>query len=154
MSRIAAIPILLMIVLLTACRSNGSNAEIKPQPSFQSGIWIDFQAYSGSIPQKDAPVLAALKNNLSALTELNHARFRSGFVNEALADSMESYYGEQFRYRFTELEAIEEVPDYHQWNITVAGSRMDTSTGIVDEVKMLYALRADGNGEWLIYTID
>jgi len=81
--------------------------------------------------------------------------FQAGFVNKKLADAMDPYYSTQFKYKFTGIESIDQhLSNEHQVNITVSGQRLDTVAGTIEDVKMLYAIRPNDQGEWVIYTID
>lgn len=68
---------------------------------------------------------------------------------------MEPYYDEQYQYKFTDIESIDSMlPNEHQVNITVTGQRLDMAAKTVENVKMLYAIRPNDQGEWVIYIID
>ncbi len=89
------------------------------------------------------------------MVEHDHSLFESGFVNEKLVEAMEPYYGEQYHYKFTGIESIDDnLPNEQQVNVTVIGQRLDTTSDTIEDVKMLYAIRKNDIGEWVIYTID
>lgn len=68
---------------------------------------------------------------------------------------MEPYYDEHYQYKFTDIESIDfMLPNEHQVNITVIGQRLDMAAKTVENVKMLYAIRPNDQGEWVIYIID
>ena len=96
-----------------------------------------------------------MKQSLTALVEHDYEAFKAGFVNEELAETLSFYYGEHLQYRFTEMESVERYNELvHQLHIVVAGECLDTATGQINEVKMMYAIRQSDQGEWDIYTID
>lgn len=160
---IGQIAILTSLILLTACgdvakqvKEPQSSATKQPHTvSFKAEMAINLQSYHDQLSEKELPALEVLEKNLNALVEHDHTLFLSGFVNEKLAGAMEPYYSEQFQYKFTAIESIEQnLPNEHQVNITVIGERLDRATEIIDDVKMLYAIRPNDQGEWVIYTID
>lgn len=167
---IAMIVIVTSFIMLTACEQNtkpveNSNIGINTpqstetkQPnevSFTAELLINLQSYQDQFTESDLPALQVLEENLTALIEHDHKLFQSRFVNERLADALEPYYGEQFQYKFTDIESIDQdLPNEHQVNITVIGQRLDTTSDTIEDVKMLYAIRPNEQGEWLIYTID
>lgn len=123
--------------------------------NFKSEILLDFNAYQDQLTESDLPALQVLEKNLTALVEHDHVLYQSGFVNEKLAEAMDNYYSEDFQYRFTDIESIESnLPNENQVNITVIGQRLDEKAGTVEDVKMLYAIRPNDQGDWVIYTID
>jgi hypothetical protein len=122
--------------------------------NFESGQFINMKSYLDQLTEDNALVLTALENNLDSLVEHNNTLYRSGFVNEKLADAMRYYYGEQFQYRFTDIESIEPNPRNENLHITVIGERLDTTTKTIEGVKMMYALGQNDKGEWIIHTID
>lgn len=162
---IANTVVLTTFILLAACGGNVNQTEetniqaTNSAPSsveadFKSEILIHFTSYHDQVNESELPVLKTLETNLIALVEHDHTLFKSGFVNEDLANSMDYYYGEQFLYRFTDIDSMEHITAYKQWNITVVGQRMDTTSQAVEDIKMLYAIRQNELGEWVIYTID
>lgn len=151
------------LIFLTACgevteqvKEPQSSATKQPYTaSFKAELSLNLQSYHDQLSEEELPALEVLKDNLTALVEHDHTMFLSGFVNEKLAEAMEPYYSEQFQYRFTAIESIDHnLPNEHQVNITVIGERLDRATEIIDDVKMLYAIRPNDQGEWVIYTID
>ncbi|MGM0882852.1 MAG: hypothetical protein ACQEXQ_17680 [Bacillota bacterium] len=124
------------------------------EANFESGLFIDMKSYQDQLNEDNAMVFAALENNLVSLVEHNNTLYRSGFVNEELADAMKYYYGEQFRYRFTDIESIEQNLPYENVHVTVIGQRLDSTTGATEDMKMLYAFRQNDQREWMIHTID
>lgn len=157
------IVMLTSLILLTACgevteqvKEPQSSATKQPYTaSFKAELSLNLQSYLDQLSEEELPALRVLEHNLTALVEHNHTLFISGFVNEKLAEAMEPYYSEQFQYRFTSIESIDHnLPNEHQVNITVIGERLDRATAIIDDVKMLYAIRPNDQGEWVIYTID
>lgn len=159
----ATMVMLTFLIFLTACGENAKPIE-EPQSietqqpnvaSFTAELSINLQSYQDQLTESDLPALEVLDSNLTALVEHDHTLFQSGFVNEKLADAMEPYYSEQYLYKFTAIESIDpNLPNEHQVNITVIGQRLDTATEIIENVKMLYAIRPNDQGEWVIYTID
>jgi hypothetical protein len=124
------------------------------EANFESGQLINLESYHDQLTDGKELVLTALENNLVSLVEHNNTLYRSGFVSEKSADAMKYYYGEQYRYRFTDIESIEQNLSYGNVHITVIGQRLDTTTGTIEEVKMMYAFRQNDQGEWMIHTID
>ncbi|WP_141504678.1 hypothetical protein [Paenibacillus luteus] len=122
--------------------------------NFQSGMFIDLKAYEDQLMDEKASVLTALENNLVSLVDHSNTDYKSGFVSEKLADAMKYYYGDQFQYRFTEIESIEPNPKNDHLHITVLGQRLDTSLQTIEDIKMMYALGQNNQGDWVIYTID
>lgn len=157
------IVMLTSLIFLTACgevteqvKEPQSSATKQPYTaSFKAELSLNLQSYHDQLSEEELPALEVLEDNLTALVEHDHTLFISGFVNEKLAEAMEPYYSEQFQYRFTAIESIDHnLPNEHQVNITVIGERLDRATEIIDDVKMLYAIRPNDQGEWVIYTID
>lgn len=133
------------------------STEIKPtnEANFKAELTINLKSYQDQMTESDLPSLEVLEANLTALVEHDHELFQSGFVNKRLAVAMEPYYGEQFQYKFTGIESIDQnLTNEHQVNITVIGQRLDTTTGTIEDVKMLYAIRSNDQGKWVIHTID
>ncbi|MDQ0061707.1 hypothetical protein [Paenibacillus harenae] len=122
--------------------------------NFESAQLINLESYKDQFTDGKELVLTALENNLVSLVEHNDTLYRSGFVNEKLADDMKDYYGEQFKYRFIDIESIEQNLSWGNVHITVLGQRLDTTTKTISEVKMMYAFRENDEGEWMIHTID
>ncbi|MDQ0113331.1 hypothetical protein [Paenibacillus harenae] len=122
--------------------------------NFESAQLINLESYKDQFTDGKELVLTALENNLFSLVEHNDTLYRSGFVNEKLADDMKYYYGEQFKYRFIDIESIEQNLSWGNVHITVLGQRLDTTTKTISEVKMMYAFRENDEGEWMIHTID
>lgn len=136
---------------------NSNNTETKQsnEASFKAELSINLKSYQDQLTESDLPALEVLQKNLTALVEHDHTLFQSGFVNQKLADAMDSYYGKQFEYKFIDIDSIDsDLPNEHQLNITVIGQRLDTTAGTIEDVKMLYAIRPNDQGEWVIYTID
>lgn len=157
------IAMLTSLIFLTACgvvteqvKEPQSSATKQPYTaSFKAELSLNLQSYHDQLSEEELPALEVLEDNLTALVEHDHTLFISGFVNEKLAEAMEPYYSEQFQYKFTAIESIDHnLPNEHQVNITVIGERLDRATEIIDDVKMLYAIRPNDQGEWVIYTID
>ncbi|MNC64773.1 hypothetical protein D3C75_1150060 [compost metagenome] len=116
---------------------------------------INLKSYADQLTENDLPALEVLEKNLTALVEHDHTLYQSGFVNKKLAEAMEPYYNEQYQYKFTDIESIDSMlPNEHQVNITVIGQRLDMAAKTVENVKMLYAIRPNDQGEWVIYIID
>lgn len=125
------------------------------ETSFKAELSINLKSYSDQLTEYDLPALEVLDKNLTALVEHDHTLYQSGFVNKKLADAMEPYYDEQYQYKFTDIESIDSMlPNEHQVNITVTGQRLDMAAKTVENVKMLYAIRPNDQGEWVIYIID
>jgi hypothetical protein len=122
--------------------------------NFKSGLYIDLKSYQDQLTEDDASVLTSLENNLVSLAEHNNTVYQSGFVTGRLAHAMSYYYGEQFQYRFTDIESIEPNPNNGHYHVTVIGQRLDTTTETIEDVKMMYALGQNDQQEWMIYTID
>lgn len=160
---IGQIVLLTSLIFLTAC---GNVAEQEKEPvssatkqpytaSFKAEMSLNLESYHDQLSEIELPALEVLEDNLTALVEHDHTLFISGFVNEKLAEAMEPYYNEHFQYKFTGIESIERnLPNEHQVNITVIGERLDRAMEIIENVKMLYAIRPNDQGEWVIYTID
>ncbi|KGP77612.1 MULTISPECIES: hypothetical protein [Paenibacillus] len=168
--------LLTSFILLTACgdttspndepnnttnTSQNSSPETSPSPEadpstkFKPGIDIDFKEAESSLTEEESPLLDVLKLNLKGLVEHDHNLYRSGFVTEKLADSMDGYYSEEFQYNFSTIESIENNESIkNQVHVTVLGERLDSSTDTIEEVKMMYAVRMNNEGMWSIYTID
>lgn len=121
---------------------------------FESGQLINLESYKDQLTDDKELVLTALENNLFSLVEHDNTLYRSGFVTEKLADDMRYYYGEHFKYRFTDIESIEQNLSWGNVHITVMGQRLDTTTKTIQDVKMMYAFRKNDEGEWMIHTID
>ncbi|MCG7379425.1 hypothetical protein MH215_20705 [Paenibacillus sp. ACRSA] len=116
---------------------------------------IDLKLAKNTLQESDRPALDILEENLIALVQHDHELYRSGFVNDQLADAMDFYYGEQFQYKFSSIESIEKNASIkNQLHITVLGERLDTTTDSVEQVRMMYAIRQSKEGDWDIYTID
>ncbi|WP_342437182.1 hypothetical protein NSS79_29235 [Paenibacillus sp. FSL L8-0436] len=122
--------------------------------NFDSGMFINLKSYEDQLTEENVSALSALEKNLAALVEHNNTDYNAGFVNEKLVDAMKYYYGEQFQYRFTAIESIEPNPMNGNLHITVTGQRLDTDTQTIEDVKMMYALGQNDQGNWVIYTID
>lgn len=120
----------------------------------ESGQLIDLASYEDELPAGEESVLHTLEANLMALVEYNEADYYADFASEILKEAMKYYYGEQFYYRFTAIESIESNHMNGNWHITVLGQRWDTTNQIVEDVKMMYSIGRDKQGEWKIYTID
>lgn len=136
-------------------KQNNTEINQPKEASFKSELTINMKSYQDQLAESDFPALEVLEKNLTALVEHDHSLFASGFVNEKLAEAMEPYYGEQYYYKFTGIESIDDnLPNEHQVNITVIGQRLDTTSDTIEEVKMLYAIRENDIGVWVIYTID
>ncbi|WP_151735998.1 hypothetical protein [Paenibacillus tengchongensis] len=161
--------IILLLALCVGCSGEKSGpasplaptaigtAESNPQnkDGFKAELSLDVQSYQDQLKTNDLPVLEVLEQNLTALVDHDHTLFRSGFVNNQLADAMEVYYSDQYQYKFTAIESIEQnLQIKNQVHITVLGERYDTHTDITEEVKMMYAIRRSDQGVWTIYTID
>lgn len=122
---------------------------------FEAGLTIDLESAKDLLKENAHPALGVLEKNLTALVEHDHKMYRSGFVNGRLADAMEFYYGEHFQYKFSSIESIEESTSIrNQVHITVLGERLDTTTGSVEKIKWMYAIRQNAQRDWDIYTID
>ncbi|MDR6724543.1 hypothetical protein J2W91_003011 [Paenibacillus amylolyticus] len=116
---------------------------------------IDLKLAKHMLKESDRPALDILQENLIALVQHDHKLYRSGFVDDQLADAMDFYYGEQFQYKFSSIESIEKHASIkNQLHITVLGERLDTTTDSVEQVRMMYAIRQSEQGDWDIYTID
>lgn len=116
---------------------------------------IDLKLAKHMLKESDRPALDILEENLIALVQHDHELYRSGFVDDQLADAMDFYYGEQFQYKFSSIESIEKNASIkNQLHITVLGERLDTTSDSVEQVRMMYAIRQSEQGEWDIYTID
>lgn len=116
---------------------------------------IDLELAKHTLQESDRPALDILEENLIALVQHDRKLYRSGFVDDQLADAMDFYYGEQFQYKFSNIESIENnVSIKNQLHITVLGERLDTTTDSVEQVRMMYAIRQSKEGDWDIYTID
>lgn len=119
---------------------------------FEAGLTIDLESAKDLLKENERP---ALEKNLTALVEHDHKMYRLGFVNGRLADVMEFYYGEHFQYKFSSIESIGESTSIrNQVHITVLGERLDTTTGSVEKIKWMYAIRQNAQRDWDIYTID
>lgn len=122
---------------------------------FEAGLTIDLESAKDLSNENERPALSVLEKNLTALVQHDHKMYRSGFVDDRLADAMEFYYGKQFQYKFSSIESIEESTSIrNQVHITVLGERLDTTTGSVEEIKWMYAIRQNAQRDWDIYTID
>ncbi|OBR69290.1 hypothetical protein A7K91_02600 [Paenibacillus oryzae] len=122
---------------------------------FKAELAIDIKSVENQLTENERPLLDVLEKNLTALVEHNHAAFQSGFVDEKLADTLAFYYGENLQYKFTGIESVESYTNpKNQVHITVIGECLDTNTGRIDTVKMMYAIRQSDQGNWDIYTID
>lgn len=129
---------------------------IKPDATdFQAGVLIDWSAAEDQLTENHRPALVALNQALVALVEHDYESFRVGFVTEELADALDFYYDDQAEFSFTNLEDIY-VHDRidNQLNLTVAGQRLDAETKTIEDLKYLYAIRLNDQGEWKIHTID
>ena len=121
---------------------------------FESKQLIDMASYKDQLLAGEESVLHTLEANLVALVEHNKADYNSDFVSDNVKEAMKYYYGEQFHYRFTVIESIEPNHMNGNWHVTVLGQRWDTTNQIVEDVKMMYSIGRDEQGEWKIYTID
>lgn len=122
---------------------------------FEAGLTIDLESAKDLLNENERPALSVLEKNLTALVQHDHNMYRSGFVDDRLADAMEFYYGKQFQYKFSSIESIEESTSIrNQVHITVLGERLDTTTGSVEKIKWMYAIRQNAQRYWDIYTID
>lgn len=122
---------------------------------FEAGLTIDLESAKDLLNENERPALSLLEKNLTALVQHDHNMYRSGFVNDRLADAMEFYYGKQFQYTFSSIESIEESTSVrNQVHVTVLGERLDTATDSVEKVKLMYAIRQNAQQDWDIYTID
>lgn len=171
----------IFLIFLTACSNDSlpkdepSISESEPNPDaasditktqdavtksssaidFEAGLTIDLESAKDLLKENERPALSVLEENLTALVQHDHKMYRSGFVDDRLADAMEFYYGKQFQYKFSSIESIEESKSIrNQVHITVLGERLDTTTGSVEEVKLMYAIRQNAYHGWDIYTID
>ncbi|MCM3174569.1 hypothetical protein [Paenibacillus sp. MER 99-2] len=116
---------------------------------------IDLKLAKNTLQESDRPALDILEENLIALVQHDHKLYRSGFVDDQLADALDFYYGEQFQYKFSSIESIKKQTSIkNQLHITVLGERLDTTTDSVEQVRMMYAIRQSKQGDWDIYTID
>ncbi|NUU79808.1 hypothetical protein [Paenibacillus xylanilyticus] len=137
--------------------TNSQDTSAKPSSntSFKAELAIDLESAKNPLNENERPALDVLEKNLTALVQHDHKLYRSGFVDDQLADAMDFYYGEQFQYTFSSIESIEKSASIKkQVHITVLGERLDTTTNSVEEVKMMYAIRQNEQGDWDIYTID
>jgi hypothetical protein len=136
-------------------KSQDTGAKPLPTTSFKAEMAIDLESAKDPLTENERPALDVLEQNLIALVQHNHNQYRSGFVDEKLADAMDFYYGDQFQYKFSSIESIEKnAAIKNQLHITVLGERLDTTTNSVEDVKMMYAIRKNDQGDWDIYTID
>lgn len=141
--------------LVQGDRFDSGLAELAQKPDFQAGLDVDFQSAAALLTEDELPLLDVLEQNLTALVKHDYEAFKAGFVNEELADTLGFYYGEHLQYKFSEMESVERYNDlFHQVHIIVAGECLNTATGQIDDVKMMYAIRQSDQGEWDIYTID
>lgn len=141
----------------TSNPTNSQDTEAKPSSNttFKAELAIDLEAAKEPLTENERPALDLLEQNLKALVQHDHKQYLSGFVDEKLANAMDFYYGEQFKYKFTSIESIENNASIKsQVQITVLGERLDTTTDSVENVKMMYAIRKNDQGDWDIYTID
>lgn len=107
--------------------------------SFKAELLIDLKSFEDQFTENELPALEILENNLTALVQHDHKLYRSGFVNEELADAMQFYYDEQLLYKFTDIEFIEKnVNKRDEIHFIVLGERQDTTTGTVEEIRMFY----------------
>ncbi|WP_458125483.1 hypothetical protein [Paenibacillus sp. Z3-2] len=136
-------------------KSQDTGAKPSSNTSFKAELTIDLESAKDPLKEDQRPALDVLEKNLTALVQHDHKLFRSGFVDDQLADAMDFYYGEQFQYTFSSIESIEENSSIKkQVHITVLGARLDTTTNSVEKVKMMYAIRQNEQRDWDIYTID
>ncbi|MDQ0720064.1 hypothetical protein QF049_001325 [Paenibacillus sp. W4I10] len=136
-------------------KSQDKSAKSSPNTSFKAELAIDIESAKDSLKENERPALDVLEKNLTALVQHDHKLYRSGFVDDQLADAMDFYYGEQFQYTFSSIESIEKNASItKQVHITVLGERLDTANHSVEKVKMMYAIRQNEQGDWDIYTID
>jgi hypothetical protein len=163
------------LILLTACGGEARTkeatiSEIVPPDSliterashpqatdeidFETGQFINLESYQDQLSAEDVFVLEVLENNLVSLVEHNNIVYRSGFVNEKLAEAMKYYYDDQLQYRFTDIESIETNLPRDNVHINVIGQRLDLTTETIEDVKMMYAFRQNDQGKWMIHTID
>ncbi|MBT2292974.1 hypothetical protein J7E73_28435 [Paenibacillus albidus] len=136
-------------------RSQDTVAKSSSNTSFKAELAIDLESAKDPLTENERPALDLLEQNLTALVQHDHKLYRSGFVDEKLADAMDFYYGEQFQYKFSSIVSIEENASIkNQMHITVLGERLDTTTNSVEDIKMMYAVRQNEQEDWDIYTID
>lgn len=154
----AMITLFLSLLLVTACVTNPQATPpiLILSTSFESELAIDLESAKDSLTENERPALDVLEQNLTALVQHDHSQYRSGFVDEQLADALDFYYSEEFQYKFSSIESIEKHPSIkNQLHITVLGERLDTTThSSVENIKMMYAIRQSDQGDWAIYTID
>ncbi|KGP77359.1 MULTISPECIES: hypothetical protein [Paenibacillus] len=135
--------------------SKNPDSETESSTKFNSGNDIDFKEAESSLTEDQSPILDVLKLNLEGLVEHDHDQYRSGFVTEKLADAMEGYYSDDFQYHFSTIESIQKSESIkNQVHVTVLGERLDSKSDSIENVKMMYAIRMNNEGEWSIYTID
>ncbi len=131
------------------------DSEQKDVGDFKAEQAIDLKILEDRLSEKERPALLVLERNLDALVAHDYEAYRSGFVTQKLADALGFYYDDQFEYRFTDIESLQKnEPIPNQIHITVNGKRLDASTGTIENVKLMYAIRSDGQNDWKIYTID
>lgn len=136
-------------------KSQDTEAKASSNTTFKAELEIDLEAAKEPLTENERPALDVLEQNLNALVQHDHKQYLSGFVDDKLANAMDFYYGEQFKYKFTSIESIENNASIKsQVQVTVLGERLDTTTDSVEDVKMMYAIRKNDQGDWDIYTID
>ncbi len=133
-----------------------TEADGQQQPTaFQAGLDFDPKSYADQVAENEQTVLEVLEKHLTALVEHDYEAFKAGFGEEKMADILGFYYGDNLQYRFTGIDSIETFKgSYHQYQIYVLGEQLDSNTGDIKEVKLMYAIRQSKQGDWSIYTID
>nr|WP_154894115.1 hypothetical protein [Paenibacillus xylanexedens] len=132
MPKAIVITFLSILIFLTACSNDSlpkdepSISEIEPNHDaatdititqdavtksssnidFEAGLTIDLESAKDLLKKNERPALSVLEKNLTALVQHDHKMYRSGFVDDRLADAMEFYYGEHFQYKFSSIESI------------------------------------------------
>lgn len=164
---------IVFISLLTACKGEvnlrvapvhtqneamdrtNSRYKTSNNEDFKAEIAFDIDSYEKQLEENEREALNVVKNNLTALVTHDQKLYQADFVNEKLADAMKYYYGEQFQYKFTGIDSIERNTKYHiQLLITLVGERLDQATNTLEDVKMMYAISKNKQGDWKIDTID
>lgn len=139
-----------------ASNENDSEKQRQPKESdFKVELAFDVKSVEDQLTEDERPLLDVLEKNLTGLVKHDQDAFKAGFADEELADTLSFYYGENLLYKFTGIEEVtHHTTQKNQIHIFVTGERLDTTTGNVEDVKLMYAIRKNDQGLWAIYIID
>lgn len=136
-------------------QNDTDNQQAPNKSDFKAKLAFDVNAIKDQLAEDEYPILEILEKNLLGLVNHNYEDFKSGFVEGKLAEILGFYYGENLLYQFTGIEEItHHSTPKNQLHIFVLGQCLDTNTGSIEDVKLMYAIGKNDQGAWVIHTID